>query len=86
MREPDKTLDDLLTVGRAPEMADVQALTMECDSVNKVHTTQRSQPHKTRGYKQNIRPHNHNDKGKQQKRSCRNCGGQFPHKIEFSPC
>ena len=50
--------------------------------MNKVHTTQRSQPHKPRGYKQNIRPHNHNDKGKQQKRSCRNCGGQFPHKIE----
>jgi len=82
LREPDTTLDDLLTMGRALEMADAQALTMERDSVNKIHTTQRSQPHTPRGYKQNIRPHNHNDKGKQQKRSCRNCGGQFPHKIE----
>ena len=82
MREPDTTLDDLLTMGRALEMADAQALTMERDSVNEVHTTQRSQPHKPRGYKQNIRSQNHNDKGKQQKRSCRNCGGQFPHTIE----
>jgi hypothetical protein len=82
LSEPDKTLDDLLTMGGALEMANAQALTMERDSVNKVHTTQRSQPHKPRGYKQNIRSHNHNDKGKQQKRSCRNCGGQFPHKIE----
>jgi hypothetical protein len=51
-------------------------------TVKKVHTTQRSQPHKPRGYKQNIRPHNHNDKGKQETRSCRNCGGQLPHTIE----
>ena len=59
-----------------------QSLTMERDSVNKVHTTQCPQPHKPRGYNENIRPHNHNDKGKQQKRSCRNCGGQFPHTIK----
>ena len=82
MKEPDKIIDDLLTMGRALEMADAQSLIMERDSVSKVHTTQRSQPHKPRGYKQNIRPHNHNDKGKQQTRSCRNCGGQFPHTIE----
>jgi hypothetical protein len=37
LREPDKTLDDLLTMGRALEMADAQSLTMERDSVNKVH-------------------------------------------------
>ena len=82
MREPDKTLDDLLTMGRALEMADAQASTMEHDSVNKVHTTQRSQPHKPGGYKQNTRPHSHKEKGKQQKRSCHDCSGNFPHKIE----
>jgi hypothetical protein len=42
-------------MGGALEMVDAQALTMERDSVNKVHTTQRSQPLKPRGYKQNIR-------------------------------
>ena len=57
LREPDKRLDDLLTMGRALEMDDAQSLTMERDSVNKVHTTERSRPHKPRGYKQNIRPH-----------------------------
>jgi hypothetical protein len=82
LREPDKTLNDLLTMGRALEMADAQASTMEHDSVNTVHTTQHSQPHKPGGYKQNTRPESHNEKGKQQKRSCRNCGGNFPHKIE----
>jgi hypothetical protein len=40
------------------------------------------QPHKPRGCNENIRPHNHNDKGKQQTRSCRNCGEQLPHPIE----
>jgi hypothetical protein len=40
LKEPDKTLDDLLTMGRALEKADVQSLTMERDSVKKVHTTQ----------------------------------------------
>jgi hypothetical protein len=35
----------------ALEKADAQSLTMERDSVKKVHTTQRSQPHKPRGYK-----------------------------------
>jgi hypothetical protein len=69
-------------MGRALEMADAQASTMEHDSVNTVHTTQHSQPHKPGGYKQNTRPESHNEKGKQQKRSCRNCGGNFPHKIE----
>ena len=82
MREPDKTFDDLLTMGRALEMADAQSLTMERDSVNKVHTTQCPQPHKPRGCNENIRQHNHNDKGKQHTRSCCNCGGQFPHTIK----
>jgi hypothetical protein len=36
LREPDKTLDDLLTMGRALEMADAQSLTMERDSVAKI--------------------------------------------------
>jgi hypothetical protein len=44
LKEPDKTLDDLLTMGRALEKPDAQSLTMERDSVKKVHTTQRSQP------------------------------------------
>jgi hypothetical protein len=55
LREPDKTLDDLLTMRRALEMADAQSLTMERDSVNKVHTTQCPQPHKPRGCNENIR-------------------------------
>jgi hypothetical protein len=55
LREPDKALDDLLTMGRALEMADAQSLTMERDSVNKVHTTQCPQPHKPRGCNENIR-------------------------------
>ena len=83
LKEPDKILDDLLTMGRALEKTDAHSLTMERDSVKKVHTTQRSQPHKPREYKQNIRPHNHNDKGKQQTRSCRNCGGQLPHNARL---
>lgn len=40
LREPDKTLDDLLTMGRALKMADAKASTMERNSVNKVHTTE----------------------------------------------
>jgi hypothetical protein len=41
LKEPDKTLDDLLTMGRALEKADAQSLTMERDSELCMHTLHR---------------------------------------------
>jgi hypothetical protein len=39
LREPDKTLNDILTLGRTLEMADAQATEMERESVNKITNT-----------------------------------------------
>jgi len=75
LREPEKTLSDILTLGRALELADVQASEMEREgSVNKIH----------KQFKQNMR----NDKPQTQTHNrntkCRNCGGEFPHRN--GPC
>lgn len=85
LREPDKTLDHILATGRALEMADAQALTMERETVNKVQSTQRTvrrQPQKQSDQRRNAKPQYRSDKPKQHKHTCRNCGGQYPHTNE----
>ncbi|VDI24830.1 Hypothetical predicted protein [Mytilus galloprovincialis] len=58
LREPDKTLDDILATGRALEMADSQALTMERETINKVQSTHRTaqrQPQKQNNQRNNTK-------------------------------
>ncbi|CAC5407235.1 unnamed protein product [Mytilus coruscus] len=88
LREPDKTLNDILTLGRTLEMADLQATEMERESINKVNHTNRT------NYKTDYKQDKHR-KGQQTSGSnypshsrpskCRNCGGQYPHKNGQCP-
>ena len=44
LREPDKTLNNILTLGRTLEMADAQSTEMGRESVNKITNTNRTNP------------------------------------------
>lgn len=81
LREPDKTLDEILVLGRSLELADSQASAMEKpETVNAVSKKSRK-PHK---FKPNHTSSNSDNKHMKQKPgksiTCRNCGGEFPHK------
>lgn len=76
LREPDKTLSDILTLGKALELADVQASEVEREgSVNKIH--KQSKEH-MRNDKPQTQTHKRNTK-------YRNCGGEFPHRNGSCP-
>ena len=83
--ESDKTLNNILTLGRTLEMADAQATEMGRESVNKITNTSRTNPKKNfkhRKGKQMSVP-NYPSRSTRQTQ-CRNCGGQFPHRN--GPC
>ena len=84
LREADTTLDNLLKMGRALEMADAQASTMERESVNHVKR-EHKQPQNRQKFsgQHSARKQKNNDyKTKTNKSKCRNCGGHYPHKFE----
>ncbi|VDI49213.1 Hypothetical predicted protein [Mytilus galloprovincialis] len=90
LREPDKTLNDILTLGRTLEMADTQATEMERETtVNKITNTNKTYPKtnykQQRGQQASSSYHNPNYSNRPTRQTqCRNCGGQFPHKN--GPC
>ncbi|XP_062585044.1 uncharacterized protein K02A2.6-like [Saccostrea cucullata] len=86
LREPDKSLDDILTLGRTLEIADSQATEMERESVNKVKakTEHRMSTRSETGYKKKWSTSERQQKTQNHPVMCRNCGGEFPHKQK--PC
>lgn len=86
LREPDTTLNDIVTHGRTLEMVDAQATEMERESVNKNTNTNRTNPKtnfKHRKDKQMSVP-NYPSRSTRQTQ-CRNCGGQFHHRNGSCP-
>lgn len=89
LREPDKTLTDILVMGRTLEMSDSQASAMEKpENVNALskhtHKQTKYQPHKNSGTPvtdKNSRqpPVRKSQRQPDKKVPCRNCGGDFPH-------
>jgi hypothetical protein len=92
LRETDKTLDDILTLGRALELADSHATAMECErerptTVNKVEyrrgepSTRARRPANSHDRQGSYRPpRKRDDQGPQ--RCCHSCGYDFPHRGE----
>ena len=83
LREPDKSLDVILTLGRTLELANVLPSDSECETVNKIHREKTQNKTKEVQYS----PHEGNSKTpKTQSKNthCLQCGGIFPHRQE--PC
>ncbi|XP_062571293.1 uncharacterized protein K02A2.6-like [Saccostrea cucullata] len=81
LREADKTLDEIIQLGRAMEISDSQATAMErldTASVNKVFNKRPNRHHS-----KPVKQRNHVSKPKH-KGQCWNCGGPFPHSDH--PC
>lgn len=83
LREADKTLDEILVLGRSLELADSQASAMEKpETVNVLF--KKSRPKKPHTFKPHHTSSNSDNKHMKQKPgksiTCRNCGGEFPHK------
>lgn len=91
LREPNKSLSDILELGRTLELADVQASTMERDSVNivqKYRSSRHKQSHRRRHRPTHLRsninyiPHTRSSQPHQfrDKNTCMFCGGDDQHK------
>ena len=91
LREPDKSLDDIILLGRAMEMSDSQAQVMERQSENQapINTLQL---HGRQRYRGNPRGRGQRRGGSVAQRktqtsrntTCYKCGGTYPHKDR--PC
>lgn len=80
LREPDKTLNDILTLGRTLELSDAQATEMERQSIKKITAARKS---KQTNIRQTPRPPAHTQR-QSSSNKCRNCGGEFLHRK--GPC
>ena len=96
LREPDKTLKDILEMGRSLEIADLQAAAIEDEAVNTVKNTSRPQrkPDTRQSAttkpvdKEHVPPRNRHFSDKPQRfpssqKTCLRCGGNYPHST---PC
>ena len=84
LREPDKTLSDIVTMGRLLEQSEAQARQMEegKTSVNAIqHDSRNQRQHAPRQQqrKQQGRPNHQGRRQDQPSKMCRNCGGEYPH-------
>ena len=90
LREPDKSLTEILTLGRSLELADHQAAVMQDDTVNSINRNKSWKPpskHKPEMHAPKGRQPNPEDRNPTNNRqnfpnpqsTCRNCGGQYPH-------
>jgi len=95
LREPDKGLDDILTMGRLFEQSDMQATAIESSGKSDVHAVARKRtrprPDNKRGKpgqrtsKQRPRHEKADDQSRDNRgNTCRNCGYEYPHKN--GPC
>ncbi|CAB4034315.1 Hypothetical predicted protein [Paramuricea clavata] len=75
LREPDKSLTEILDIGRTLELTDKHAASMENESISAVRynknqqTTQRDTP----------LSHKETTQDRDSKKTCKNCGGAYPH-------
>ena len=80
LREADKTLDDILKMGRALEMADSHANTMERGEqsipVNKIGARKQKTPNKQFATGGSRHPR---QRRRTKSSKCRQCGGEYPH-------
>lgn len=83
LREPDKSLTEIIELGRSLELADSQASTMEGgERVNKLHPVPKDdkwtgKPESRRGIKKSS---SHKaKKASSSSSTCRRCGGTYPH-------
>lgn len=81
LREPDKSLKDILELGRSLELADTQAAAIEDESVNSIHRPRppNNQKPRTTPTKTSHPTNNQRNKPLNTQTTCRNCGGQYPH-------
>lgn len=89
LREPDKSLSDIITMGRLLEQSEAQARQMETgnSSVNAVQRSQRNQRQHIPEQKPRKQQWQSNQQARKQYQSssskvCRNCGGDYPHQDE----
>ena len=75
LREPDKSLTEILDIGRTLELTDKHAASMENESISAVRynknqqTTRRDTP----------LSHKETTQDRHSKKTCKNCGGAYPH-------
>ena len=89
LRESDKTLNDIIQLGRAMELSDSQAQAMERpETVNRVSKTfPRPKPRSINNPRNSDQRHkvkSNRDQNNHRKDRCFNCGGQYPHRDK--PC
>lgn len=85
LREPNKSLTEIIELGRSLELADTQAAAIEDEAVNSIEHTHYRKPsdrhepntvqHSDKTKTKTPFPHQHVQK------TCRNCGGQYPHQT-----
>ncbi|XP_045162004.2 uncharacterized protein LOC123526819 [Mercenaria mercenaria] len=84
LREPDKTLAEILALGRSLELSEEQAQVMEKEreSVNAINRG-RSKPSRGKGKQRpqkSFSESNHSWHTNRSSQKCRNCGGEYPHR------
>ena len=77
MREADKSLEDILTLGRTLEMADSQAAIIERDEKEAINRV-KSNPKSFRKHPKTPKEPKMS-KEKRNPMTCRYCGGEYPH-------
>ena len=88
LRETDKSLTDILELGRSLELSDKYAATIDEEAVNVIES-RKSHGDTTRGRRATHNPDTPAPKSRQFSRNrqqrqscqktCRNCGGEYPH-------
>lgn len=80
LREPDKTLKEILELGRSLELADQHAATIEDDHDSSVHAMRRNSYRKANSHdKPSVSQRSNPNPAQTSSKVCRNCGGPFPH-------
>ena len=82
LREPDKTLKEILELGRSLELADQHAATIEDQSVNvlrKKQSHRNPKMHDTPSVPSTTQSRDNQQAAQTRSKVCRNCGGPFPH-------
>lgn len=89
LREPDKSLAEILEIGRSLELIDQQAAKMERETVNKIGTDRSNKrstatgPFKTAtSNTQSQHADTHAPSSRNQSKMCINCGGEYPHQHD----
>ncbi len=75
LREPDKSLTEILDIGRTLELTDKHAASMENETISAVRYSKRQQTKK----RDTPSSHHETTQDPDPKKTCKNCGGTYPH-------